>query len=1161
MTEATYLEEFDMVVNELTDQYVAGEFAGPERQRLEQYFLKADERRAKVKFATALKRRTEELAAPSTRKRSLFFYLVPIAAAVLLSSGFGIWWTFLRETAVDKGLTALNSAYRAQRPLESRISNLKYLPFSGTRGPSAANIDEEELRRAELTLLTALKEKPTAATHHALGKVYLAKYQFAEAVAQFEAAIDGGLRKPQVYSDLGAAWLEKGKIDIAGTEQDKNLASGTGIEELARSLDNLSKALEVDPNLLEALFNRALCHTYMAMPQQARLDWQEYLNRDSTSPWAVEARQNFDRLQVQSKSGDQTKEQLLQGFVAAEQKQDNEQAWKILSASRDDLANTNISLQLRVSILKSINASERDRYLKVFRYLAKLETDRAADYYNQNLAVFYSSLTPQERTLLSNAHEALAAGFDDYRNSNFGEAISVFNEARQIFDKAGDQAESIFAEYWIGYCHSEAAQAQAALSILEPLSAKCRERRLNWLLMRVLSALAGTEFLLNEYSKAIRYAAESLALAERIGDQNGTLNALDALVEFDRSINNRRESFRYIERSLPVINCCFFNAVKLWRHYAIVASAFNSAELYRAAIDYQREAVGRAMTVGEISMVCVSHANLGTMLGKLGRYEEGAEEISRAHAKAAERRNDRAGQEMLAYTALKLGQLYQEAENFQAALSSYDESIGLYNELKSPVLLFEAHKGRFICLQTLQQDLLAKVELETALKLAEQYRSTIHESNNRNSFFAEQQTVYDLAANFAYSRLNQSEQAFNYIESSRARSLWDSMNANPAVIKDGAELKLRFDEVFKPLTLPQIKQELSPQVQLIEYAELPDKLMLFVVNRESSGLEVVQISQHNLDQLIERFLKSISSPPSGGTTEVEVLAKQLYEILLQPVESRLHKDRQLVVIPDRALNLIPFGTLLSPKSNRFLIEDFCLSWAPSSTIFLQATRNASARSGTSEKFLGIGNPVFDRNAVPLLSDLPDGVREVQEIAAYYASSQVLIGKETVKQTIERQMRYAEVVHFASHAIIESGAGMKSELVLSRPRDESSNDADEQVLRAYEIYGLKFPNLKLVVLASCQTGTGPNYAGEGTISLARPFLVTGVPLVVASLWPVDSSATRVLLIDFHKWRKQRHVSSAEALRQAQLDMLNGSNVNMRSPYYWAAFFPLGGYTSF
>jgi CHAT domain-containing protein len=100
-----------------------------------------------------------------------------------------------------------------------------------------------------------------------------------------------------------------------------------------------------------------------------------------------------------------------------------------------------------------------------------------------------------------------------------------------------------------------------------------------------------------------------------------------------------------------------------------------------------------------------------------------------------------------------------------------------------------------------------------------------------------------------------------------------------------------------------------------------------------------------------------------------------------------------------------------------------------------------------------------------------------------------------------------------------------------------------------------------VLSACQSGAERYYSGEGMISISRSFIAKGVPLVVASLWPVDSNATAELMISFHKGRKASHLSTAEALSLAQREMLGNPENPYRQPYYWASFILIGGYARF
>ena len=287
LTDAAFVEEFDMTVAEMTDKYAAGQFEGEERERIEQYFFRSEERRTRLKIALGLKHQH----AQRSKKRAGWQRLaLPIAASFLLVTGVSYTlWSLMRESQYDKGLVALRAATQERRPVRSRLSALGYAPFLPNRG-GENKPQEDKLRLAELNLKAALSDSATPEVHHALGQTYLAQGQFDAAITELNQAAAASQTNPRVYSDLGAAWLEKAKV----SSQSGNSSQAT--EEFGRSLENLNKALQLDSNLLEALFNRGLVHESLNQTEQARNDWREYLKRDSTSPWATEANRNLQSL-------------------------------------------------------------------------------------------------------------------------------------------------------------------------------------------------------------------------------------------------------------------------------------------------------------------------------------------------------------------------------------------------------------------------------------------------------------------------------------------------------------------------------------------------------------------------------------------------------------------------------------------------------------------------------------------------------------------------------------------------------------------------------------------------------------------------------------------------------------------------------------------------
>jgi CHAT domain-containing protein len=114
-------------------------------------------------------------------------------------------------------------------------------------------------------------------------------------------------------------------------------------------------------------------------------------------------------------------------------------------------------------------------------------------------------------------------------------------------------------------------------------------------------------------------------------------------------------------------------------------------------------------------------------------------------------------------------------------------------------------------------------------------------------------------------------------------------------------------------------------------------------------------------------------------------------------------------------------------------------------------------------------------------------------------------------------------------------------------------AEDGLLQMYEIFNMKL-NADLVVLSACETGLGKDVKGEGLIGLTRAFLYAGTPSVVVSLWKVEDRSTADLMVRFYRHLKGGKLSKAEALRQAQLELIREGKFT--HPYHWAPFVLVG-----
>ena len=1175
-------EELEIVEDELIDEYLAGELSETEHAGFEQYFLAHPERKRKLAAGEALQRyfatatpdippAPEPELEPGMLDRLLRWLrstfssppVVALAMLVLVVLSFGIWRGLFSESDVDKGLIALNAAYKQSRPVEARLTRSDYAPFVSTRGaPVPVNTLERD--RAERFLQDAVDDHPNAASYHALGKYYLWQKDLDKGIHYFEEAQKADPNNAQVYADLGAAYLEKGKkeIDAAQTEKDQP-TSGAGMEDLARSQQNLNKALELDRNLLEPLFNRAFVHKAMGLLPQAAEDLKTYIQKDPNSKWADEARQNLKLIEQDQSKASKTGPEILQEFLKQHEASDEEAAWTTVSSYQNRSGNVVVE-PLLDSFLENAAAGrkeEADRALELLRYVGDLELRKAGDRFYFDLVRFYESATPEQQSLAAKARDLMKQGHAGWGRIDVKENLSLFTDARELFEQAGNFPESRFADFWISFCHFRDHDQGRSRQVLDPLLLICENRSYSWLQSRGLHLLSAIQFDLNEHSKAIDFALQSVRVAERINDSVALLNATDALVEYYRYLGNYTKSLAFIQKGLALLSAKPLDPIQAARHNGVVALALTTIGFHDAAAGYQKEALRLAVETGITSAKANNYSFMGLINGRLRNFAEAMKDAQLGFDMAQPNASQPAGRGLMAYAALQMGNVQKDAGDCDKAIPYYTQSIELYLTFADfQTHLYQAHKGRLFCYLQKQNDPLAQQEIATMLDLMEKYRRKISGENNRNTFFDVEHNVFDAAIEFEYSRMKDREQAFRYLNSAQARSLLDLLNADKDVRARVQDADIKFQAVSEPLTLEQIRDRLSDHEQLIQYAVLEDRILIWIISHNDFQVREKQIARKSLNEKLLHYLNLISHPPTGAAGELE-LGKELYSVLVQPVESLLDKNKLLCIVPDGTLNYLPFASLVSP-SGKYFFEQQQLMTSPSASVFLNCSDNAQRKSDArDERVLAVGNPRFDRKAYPELDDLPAAAAEAVEIGKLYNSRTALVGAQATAAAVKNEVEGADVVHLALHYSIDDEVPLRSKLLLAAAPREAAHASAGAPLYSFEIYNLRLPKTRLVVLSSCQSGAERNYSGEGVMSLARAFIGAGVPLVVASLWPVDSAATKELMVSFHKHRHQEGASTVAALTKAQQDLLHGSSQLYRHPYYWAAFTVNGGASRF
>jgi tetratricopeptide (TPR) repeat protein len=201
---------------------------------------------------------------PPSRARRAGFLRVLAVAAVLILAVVSVRFVVKRWTGPKSAAEVVQLLLARHRPFESRIALQAYRPITRTRGADDAEVSYG-LIAGEMTRLSA--------SSHEMGRFYLLQKDFGRAIPYLEMAEGEVGASPAVHNDLGVAYLESG--------------NATQVDEAEREFRH---ALLGDPSFATALFNLAMLFERTGATAQAEAHWKLYLELDSRSDWAQEAR-------------------------------------------------------------------------------------------------------------------------------------------------------------------------------------------------------------------------------------------------------------------------------------------------------------------------------------------------------------------------------------------------------------------------------------------------------------------------------------------------------------------------------------------------------------------------------------------------------------------------------------------------------------------------------------------------------------------------------------------------------------------------------------------------------------------------------------------------------------------------------------------------------
>ncbi len=283
------------------------------------------------------------------------------------------------------------------------------------------------------------------------------------------------------------------------------------------------------------------------------------------------------------------------------------------------------------------------------------------------------------------------------------------------------------------------------------------------------------------------------------------------------------------------------------------------------------------------------------------------------------------------------------------------------------------------------------------------------------------------------------------------------------------------------------------------------------------------------------------------------------ERIWQPIAAQV-VTRRVLIVSDTALDGLPFAALRCGDAPAYLLERHELALLPATWLLLREPLREAPQDPSA---LLVGDPVYTRDdprfggPAPLAAADAVALRgatgrlrgsgeEVRRIRARLGTlrSTLLDGFAANLGSVQNTAIHTfSIMHFATHGT--GGGASGAGLVLSL-FDASGKDIDG-FLSARRIGASRLP-VPLVVLGACDTASGRAVAGEGTFGVAYAFLQAGARHVVATLWPVDDAAMPELMDRFYVDPRLAVLRPAQALRQAQLALLE--QYPQANPALWA-----------
>jgi len=366
--------------------------------------------------------------------------------------------------------------------------------------------------------------------------------------------------------------------------------------------------------------------------------------------------------------------------------------------------------------------------------------------------------------------------------------------------------------------------------------------------------------------------------------------------------------------------------------------------------------------------------------------------------------------------------------------------------------------------------------------------------------------------------------------------------------------------VVTPQQVDKIVKDMAPKTALFYPVILPDRLDVIV---KFAGEDKLQHYSTLIprDQLLQDLKNLQIALEEEYTFEaVQNLSKQFYDLLVKPAEAQLQANQvdTLVFTLDRQLQTIPMAALFD--GDHYLIEQYAVS----AVLGLRFADTVKTLQPEELRVIGAGLSTIPstlsqeiRQTFSKLSNVEAEMAALKNLEIINATT--LLEEKFTLTNFNAQLNEQKfpIVHLATHGQFSLDPQRTFLLAAPDPSLSSSNNGlidVDQLGSLFRVRGqIRLDSIELLVLNACETASGDDLA---TLGLAGTAVRAGARSAIASLWTLDDAPSVSFTQTLYDNLQKPDVSKAEALRQAQLALLQ--DPQYQHPRYWSPYILAGNW---